>query len=365
MTLTFKAVTWKNRDSAFEIGNTSLDLKTDSQGNYIVGPGQVLVKVHFAALNPVDLVLKNIATPGLFRAQKGIGFDYAGKVVAIGADAASAKNIQVGDEVCGINWKVLAAQGTVAQYTLVDATSSSGASIRKKPAKLSLEQAAAYPLVFGTAQSLFTAVPTNNTFRRILVIGAGTSVGRYAIQLAKFVYGSEQIVVTCSGKSREAITALGATDMIDYTQHKSILSPVLEVVKASGPFDAVLDCVGNSDVLAEASTIIKPRKEGGAFVTIVGDTKANYQHESIGALLRHYLLFFRLLRDYIGWLPYHYQWVMLNPLGDLWASQIAKVIDENDVVIDIDSVYPIEDIQTAVDRLRTNRAVGKVVIKIE
>lgn len=365
MTLTFKAVTWKNRDSPFEIDTQSFNLKTDAQGNYIVGPGQVLVKVHFAALNPVDLVLKNIATPGIFRAKKGFGFDYAGTVVAIGAAAASAKNIQVGDEVCGINWKVLASHGTVAQYILVEATSSGGASIRKKPAKLSLKQAAAYPLVFGTAQTLFTAAPKNNSFRKILIIGAGTSVGRYAVQLAKLVYGSEQIVVTCSGKSREAITALGATDVIDYTQHKSLLSPVLELVKASGPFDAVLDCVGNSDVLAEATTIIKPRKEGGAFVTIVGDTKANYKRESIGALLRHYLLAIRLVRDYICWLPYHYKWVMLDPAAELWASQIAKVIDENDVVIDIDSVYPIEEIQAAVDRLRTNHAVGKVLIQIE
>lgn len=362
MALQFRALRWKNKKTPLQIRQASLPISQDSAGNISVPDDKVLVKVKAAALNPVDLLLKSMAVPGLFRADKGLGLDYSGDVVAIGLSAAAKTKLRIGDKVCGMNQQPFG-DGTVGEYTLVDPFKISGASIRKIPAKLSYEEAAAYPLVGGTAESLFDHCTEGNSYKKVLILGAGTSVGKYCVQLAKQVHGSSHIVVTCSGKSEALSRELGATEVIDYTKNKSILNPVLESVKATGKFDAILDCCGNGDLFSEMPNILRDRKEFGSYITLVGDSKIDYNKSAYRLLISNIPVGIRLIRSKLGFLPYYYRLIKVEGNRD-WPDKYTKYFAEKDIKVFIDSVYPFEDFEKAVTKLQSNRATGKLVITI-
>lgn len=368
MPLEFNAVRFKNKNTPLAIKKTSLPVKQDATGKLEVASDRILVKVKAAALNPVDLLLKSAVIPLFSFSEKGFASDYSGDVVAIGASAAAKTSLKVGDKVCGIN-QVPFGDGTLGEYTLVNPFKKTGASIRRFPEKLTYEQAAAYPLVFGTAESLFDHSKHEkngknlNSFNKVLILGAGTSVGRFTVQLAKQVYGSEHIVVTCSGKTEPIARGYGATEVIDYTKHKNILNPVLESVKATGKFDAILDCCGNNDLFPQIGEIIKSRDVGGSYITLVGDAKIDYSKGIFPMLVKNLSAVFRGMKSRWGFLPYYYQLITLDG-NDPWPDHVVEYFEKHNIEVTIDSVYDFDHFQQAVDKLESNRAVGKLVITL-
>lgn len=362
MTFEFKAVKWTNKNTPLQIKTDTLPISKDAAGNFDVPSDKVLVRVRAAALNPVDLILKNVAIPGLFRAEKGFGSDYSGDVVAIGSSAQQKTHLSVGDKVCGINQQLFG-NGTLSEYSLVDPFKESGESIRKIPGSLSYEEAAAYPLVFGTAELLFDQCRKGNTYHKVLILGAGTSVGRYCVQLAKQVYGSEHIVVTCLGKTEPLARELGATEVIDYTKNKSILNPVLESVRDTGKFDAILDCCGNSDLFPQITNIIRDRSDWGSYNTLVGDAKIDYLGNMYALIFKNLGATVRGIRSRLGLLSYYYGSVRVLGSG-AWADKLPGYFEHKNIKVYVDSVYEFGEFAKAVERLQSNRATGKIVVRI-
>lgn len=359
----FKAVKFSNCATPLTVGTQDIPV-TEKNGEYILpSENSILVKVHAAALNPIDLIIKNSLSPWIFRSEKGFGFDYSGVVVAIGSKAAEKNNLKVNDRVAGLFQDALG-PGTVAEYVLVDASTAHGANARALPEKLSFQQGAAYPLVFGTAQTMFDNISKGNSFKKILVIGAGTSVGRYCVQLGSKVYNSSEIVVSCSGRTEDAIKELGATDVIDYTKQKSILNPVLESVKNSGPFDAIFDCCGNSDLLNDLRTILKSREEGGSYTTIAGDSKLDFSKSALSLIFSSFASTVRMIKNRMGWIPYYYSMTLVNGAGE-WPDKCIKAFNEHDIKVFIDSEYSMDQINEAAEKLQSNKAVGKIIINID
>lgn len=358
----FKAVKFANSATPLTIGTQSLPV-TENNGQYkLPSEDDILVKVHAAALNPVDLIIKNSLSPWFFRGEKGFGFDYSGVVVAIGSKAAQRNGLQVNDRVAGLYQDIMG-PGTVAEYVLVNSSKATGANARKLPDNLTFQQGAAFPLVFGTAQTMFDNIAKGNSFNKILVIGAGTSVGRYCVQLGSKVYNSSEIVVSCSGKTENIIKELGATTVIDYTKNKSILGPVLESVKESGPFDAIFDCCGNSDLLNDLPTVLKSRQERGSYTTVAGDAKLDFSKGFLSSLFSNLTASFRLFRNNVGMLPYHYNMTLVNGAGP-WPDKCVKALKEHNFKVFIDSEYSMEQVAEAAKKLQSNKAVGKVIINI-
>ncbi|GEQ67327.1 hypothetical protein JCM33374_g991 [Metschnikowia sp. JCM 33374] len=363
MSLKFNAVKYKNSTSGFAVVEDSLPVEV-SNGKYLLpSPDHVLVKVHAAALNPIDVIIKNSFPSWLFNGDKGFGMDYSGEVVAIGNDAAASTGLVVSDRISGLVQNFLGV-GTVSEYLLINVKQNDGINARKIPRNLSYQEGAAFPLVFGTAQTMFDDVHKGNSFEKVLILGAGTAVGRFCVQLASKVYGSKTVVVTCSQRTEETIRELGATSVIDYTKHKSILTPVLESVKESGEFDVILDCCGNSDLFPQIKSILKSREDAGSYVTIVGDNKANFQTGSMGSLLLGNIrVGLRAAKSFFGFLPYFYAQSLVHP-GGSWPDKCVANLQEGKVKVFIDSQYPMSEIQAAVDRLQSNKASGKVIVNV-
>lgn len=205
--------------------------------------GQVLVRVHAAGVNPLDT---KIATGGGAHARQALpavlGLDLAGTVVEVGE---AVEGFAPGQEVFGMAGGIGGAQGTMAEYIAVDARL-----IAAKPRALSMQAAAALPLVFITAWEGLVDRANVRAGQRVLIHGGAGGVGQVAVQLAK-ARGAE-VYTTGSASSLDFIRSLGAT-AIDY-QVKSVEAYVEQYTAGEG-FDIVYDTVGGSTLDASFQAV--------------------------------------------------------------------------------------------------------------
>lgn len=350
--LTYKAWAYKNGNSPIEIVEESIDLVKNSQGQgYIAPPGKILIKVNYASLNPVDYKLYKVKPSfiGWFNPKQGFGRDFAGEVVSIGEGTQT--NLKIGDYAEGI-YTPMFARGSAAEFLLLDPKTSP---ITNKPANIDLAQASSFPLVLGTALQLSTRCGIKLPNSKVLVIGAGTSVGRYVVQLARNG-GAKEVVTTNSSRTSELIRSLGATSEIDYHKNPNLLTPVLESVKSTGQFDYIIDCWGGDDLFPEISTIIR---KGGVYNTIVGDAPG----AGLAALIGGVKSITRTIRSKLGLLGYTYELMLLdNNAG--WIDEARDLIANGELKVFIDSVYPFQELNEAIEKLESGRAQGKIVLEV-
>ena len=172
-----------------------------------VGAGEVLVRVHAAALNPADWhILRGdpriaLMGVGLTKPKARVaGIDAAGVVEAAGANV---RGLRIGDEVLGF------CRGAFAEYACATAM------VVPKPAALTFEQAAAVPIAATTALRGIRDVGQVSASQRVLVNRAGGGVGPYAVQIAAAL-GAE-VAGVCSTGNVELVRSIGAAHVIDYT----------------------------------------------------------------------------------------------------------------------------------------------------
>ncbi|KAL5504375.1 hypothetical protein ACEPAH_8449 [Sanghuangporus vaninii] len=230
------------------------------------GPGELLVKVHATALNPVDYAVRdhNIIV-NVYPAVLGI--DSAGTVEEIGEGV---KGFAKGDRVFHEgNFKN--DYGTFQQYALVPAEIAA-----KIPSNISFDEAASVSLCLVTAAAgLYGHVyyPEGATKYKpaweeggeglyrgkpILVIGGSTSVGQYVIQLAK-LSGFSPIIATASLHNADLLKSIGATHVID-RKSPDVSSEVRKILNGA-PLELLYDAVSREeqeswDLIAPGGTLI-------------------------------------------------------------------------------------------------------------
>jgi NADPH:quinone reductase-like Zn-dependent oxidoreductase len=217
-------------------------LKFEVYPDPIPGPGEVLVRVAAASVNPLDLKrragLTNdyypIKFPGL------IGVDMAGTVVKIGPGV---KGFSVGDRVFAM------ADNTYAELCVVNE-----AILAKVPAGLDLIQAAALPLVTVTGNQLLSAMGVKSG-QTVMIVGAVGNVGRSAVFTAK---DREAIVIAGVLKRQmDDAKAVGADQVVATDDDIAIAN--------LSPLDAVADTVGGKT----AEKLIAKVKPGGVFASVL------------------------------------------------------------------------------------------------
>ncbi|KAL8292550.1 hypothetical protein RQP46_001162 [Phenoliferia psychrophenolica] len=223
------------------------------------GPGEVLVRVSAAALNPIGY--KSMMVFPLTLGQKKPSVpesDVAGTVA--GGDLGG--KFALGDEVFGITPadKVMkTGRGALAEYTVVDAKL-----LVKKPANISAAEAAAFPLAGLTA---YTALEAGGLKRgagqRVFINGGSSGTGSWAIQIAK-EFGAE-VVTTFSDDSETVVKSLNPTASINY--HSVNLIEHLSKEYADKPFDLIFDTVGLGALYHASPKFLAPT---GVYVDIAG-----------------------------------------------------------------------------------------------
>jgi NADPH:quinone reductase-like Zn-dependent oxidoreductase len=295
---------------------------------------EVLIRVHAAAVNPLDWHYMR-GTPYLLRIQGGIGapkwprlgVDFAGTVEAVGSNV---KRLRVGDEVFG------GADGAFAQYV----TARDDDPVVLKPASLSFEQAAALPIAGITALQALRDKGHLQAGQKVLINGASGGVGTFAVQIAKSM-GAE-VTGVCSTRNVDLVRSIGADHVIDYTQQ--------DFTRDQQHYDLIVDTVGNHPLL-DYRRVLTPN---GVFVILGGPSGNPWIGPLTGAIKA------LLLSPFV-----HQKFLMfiadlnqrdLDALGDLvQAGKLAPVVDRS---------YSLAEVAAAVRYLELGHARGKVVISV-
>lgn len=195
-----------------------------------VGPGEVLVRVRSAAVNPVDWKLMSGALDALMESRFPIipGWDVAGVVEAVGIDV---PEYAPGDEVIGYVRKDLVQGGTYADYV-----SAPVRTLARKPTSLDWNQAAGLPLAGLTAHQVLSRLGVGPGVT-VLVHGGAGGVGQAGIQLAR--HAGARVVATASVRNHGLLGELGAEPL---AYGDGLVERLREVAPAG--FDVVADFVG-------------------------------------------------------------------------------------------------------------------------
>lgn len=201
------------------------------------GPGEVLVRLTAAGLNPfdwkvIDGVIKDAAFPLI------IGTDGAGTVERVGADVTG---FQPGDPVFGQFSRARQGQGSYAELAVA-----SHHAIAAAPRTVALSEAAAVPTAGMTALNLIDRV---GDARRLLIVGATGGVGTFLTQLASA--RGITVVATASEGKADLMRALGATEVVDHT-----VAPIADQVDPQ--VDAVIDLVSGTERLRGLLPVVRP-----------------------------------------------------------------------------------------------------------
>ncbi len=212
------------------------------------GPGEVLIKVAAAGVNPLDWKIREGYLQGFLPLTLPFtpGVDVAGTVAALGEGVT---DLAVGDAVYGT--LPMNRNGSYAEYATAPA-----ALLVPKPTSLSFAEAAALPVATLTAWSVLQTAGFK-AGQSVLIHAAAGGVGSAAVQLAK-AWGAGRIVGTASARNADYVRALGADEVIDY--HTTPF-------ENSAPVDIVLDAVGG-EVRARSWQVLR---DGGALVSITSD----------------------------------------------------------------------------------------------
>jgi NADPH:quinone reductase-like Zn-dependent oxidoreductase len=289
------------------------------------GAGEVLVRVRYASLNPVDWKIATGSFRPLVRGgrPRTMGSDFAGEIVALGNGVES---LRVGERVWGFVDPFAQPAGTFAEYCALPATHAFPLADA-----IVLRDAAALACVGATAVKL-CELGCVTRGSNVLVNGASGGVGHVAVQVAKA--RGARVTAVASGGRREFLRALGADDFIDHRESQLDSWP--------GGFSAVFDCVPN----LPRRTHPRLLDAGGHYVsTIPGaatfllDPLAN----RLGRVRRHA--------------------VMLTPNAAA-MRELGGLAVEGRLRCHIEDEFALEDVAAAIARSRSGRVQGKIVIRV-
>lgn len=217
-------------------------------------PHEVLVRISVVAQNPTDI---KSFDGNRFGDGAVLGCDFCGRVEDVGAEVTRVKR---GDRVAGfVGGGQTKGIGAYATYTVTDQRF-----CFKVPDAISSEAAATVPLALTTAWLAILSPwslgidRSKGAKNQILIWGGSSSVGQYAIQIAK--YFGFQFATTCT--NTEIVKRLGAEHVFNYNS----ASVVEDIRKTLPDITYVLDCIGNQTSSAQASGVVCDA--GGVLCTV-------------------------------------------------------------------------------------------------
>ncbi len=298
------------------------------------GPGEVLVQVAAASVNPYDWHFMR-GDPALVRlmaglrrpkpARRTLGADFSGTVAATGPGVTE---LQAGDEVFGLS------TGAFAEFVRARVEH-----VARKPWMVSHQHAASVPIAGLTALQALrdhggltsdgSGAGEEASSRRVLVNGAAGGVGTYAVQIAR-AFGAH-VTGVCSTRNLELVGGIGADEVVDYTRE--------DFTQRGERYDLVIDAVGNRS-LGDLRRVVD---EGGRYIGVAGSPLRGVWLKVVGRGRMKTMLAQRDRDD---------------------LERLAELLDGGEIEAVIDRSYRLEEVPEAIAYLEEGHARGKVVISI-
>jgi NADPH:quinone reductase-like Zn-dependent oxidoreductase len=303
------------------------------------GPGEVLVRLRASALNHLDVWIRK----GLPSVPKPriLGADGAGVVEALGAGVSGFEPgervvLNPGIEAGGGRIHVIGehGDGTNAELIAVPATN-----VHPIPEGLGFEEAAAFPLVFETAYRMLVTRAALREGEWVLAWGIGGGVSTAALAIAKAL-GARVLVTSSSDAKLERARELGADAVVNHATG-DVKAAVQEATEGRG-IDVVIENVGE----ATWATSLQVAAPGGR-ITVCGATSGPNPPAALHRI----------------W------WKQLSILGSTMgtAEDFAgayELVASGRALPVVDSVFPLEEIRAAHERLEAGEQLGKIVLTI-
>lgn len=291
---------------------------------------EVLIQVYATTLNRTDTGFRSAKyfvsrfVTGLIKPKRTIaGSEFAGKVVAVGADV---KDLAVGDKVFGFED---VRNGAHAEYMAVAAKGS----IAKMPGGFSYQQIAPAGEGATYAYNAITAAGVKKG-QKILVYGATGAIGSAAVQILKHL--NTEVTAVCGTKNMALVSKLGADKVISYEKD--------DFTMIGDTFDLVLDAVGKSSYHA-CKKLLNP--------------KGKYCSTELGAGLQNPLL--------AVWFAITGSRKVIFPIPKITKETIeyiAQLLEAGAYKPVIDRTYPLDEIVAASRYVETGKKIGNVVITV-
>ncbi len=284
--------------------------------------GKILVKVKAAGINPYDWKIREGYAQQMIPLQfpSPMGMDFSGIVEKVGQGISG---FTQGDEVYGQASILNGGSGAFAEMALANADT-----IAHKPKSLGHEQAAGLPLVGVSAWQALVETVGLKSSQKILIQGGAGGIGSIAIQLAKHL--GAHVATTVSTNDKQFAKELGADEVIDYkTQTFEDLIH---------DYDAVFDTVG-CDTYSRSFKVLK--RGSGVIVSMLEQPNQKLM-EQFGAKAMH--IFTQVKRERL--------------------TKLAQWVDQNNVRVNVEKTFSLEEAGKALDYQRDLHPRGKVVLAI-
>ena len=283
--------------------------------------GEVLVQVHAASVNPLDIKLVSGAMQGYFPLEPPfiVGTDFAGVVVESAGALTKGQRVFGRLEPLPVDGNTFGRTGAFARFVSVPI-----ASLTVLPDTLSIETAAALPTAAGTAWQALHEMGKLQQGQTVLVHGGAGGVGGFAIQFAHQI--GAHIIATASGGNLEYVRQLGASTVIDY-RNQDFTGVVQDV-------DLVLDTVGG-ETLDRSFGVL--RKGGLLHSTVQPPDESKAASLGVSASF------------------------VFHTTSSERLHQIAQLVEDH-IHVEIAKVFPLQESVAALEQVATGRTKGKVLI---
>jgi NADPH:quinone reductase-like Zn-dependent oxidoreductase len=325
-------------------GSSGDNLRAGDMPEPEVREHDVLVEIHAAGVNALDSKIRagefKLILP--YRLPFILGNDVAGVVVRVGARV---RKFKPGDEVYARPDKNRI--GTFAEFISINEDD-----LAPQPKQLTMEEAAAVPLVGLTAWQALIEVANVQEGQKVFIHAGSGGVGTFAIQLAKHLGAT--VATTTSAANIDLVKRLGADVVIDY--RKDDFEEVLH------DYDVVLNSLDN-ETLKKSLRVLKP---GGKLISISGPPDPGFAQEigkpwilrPVTRVLSH------RIRKAAKRSQVSYSFLFMRASGDQ-LREITSLIDAGIIQPVMDRVFPFESTNEAVAYVEKGRAKGKVVVKVK
>ena len=308
----------------------------------VAGPGEVLIDIHAASLNPIDFktVRGDLKRVSKYKLPRTFGFDASGIVVSAGSGVARFK---LGDAVY-----VRATRDTIG--TFAERIALPESIVALKPAGVSHAEAASLPLVGLTTLQGFSRARAA-AGQRILIHAGSGGVGTFAVQYARHL--GLHVTSTTSSKNADFVKSLGADTVIAYDRENYLAQ--------GGGYDIVYDTLGGGFTV-DAFSIVK---RGGTVISLSGPPDRDFaRREGAGCLVGAAVwLMGRKVYAASARAGADYCWYFTEANGDQ-LRDIAALVERGAIKPVIDREFAFEQLPDALSYLEAGRARGKVVLKL-
>jgi NADPH:quinone reductase-like Zn-dependent oxidoreductase len=306
------------------------------------GPGDVLIRLAYTAVNPADWKIREgmLEFTHVLPFPLIMGMDGAGVVEAVGEGV---MEFRPGDRVLTLSAMAFGKGGTYAEYNITPEPR-----VAPLPANLSFAEGASMPIASASAASSILDVAKVKAGDKVLLNGGAGGVGSFGVQFLRYLGCT--VAATCSTRNIDYVTGLGAERVIDYTR-ENVAAALAEW--APDGVDHVIDAVGQHSLPADLPRFVK---SGGSIVCIQNLITGPGDFDQALAASRGVRVLDNLLDA--GFTDYVWGQVLA-------FRRLLGAVAEGAVKIPPFEIMPLERVAEAHDRVRDGHVRGKIVLEID